>query len=179
MGNGLRHGPGIGFAGGTGHGNCHKLGGAFSIAHQCLGKFHEHTFQDLVQQLAMIIQRLNLRHLRRSRADQHTGIIGGGVAVHRDPVKRLVRQGFHPLVQQRFGDGRIGGDKTQHGGHVRLDHARALGHTGNGDRHPVDLHATTGKLGVGIGGHDAFRRPSPMMLIQHGQSIGKAFFKCR
>ena len=156
MGDGFRHDAGVGFTGRSCHGNRHKLGGSFAIAHQCLSQLHEDTFQSLIQHLAMLIQRLNLRHLGRSSADQHTGIVGGGVTVHRDPVERLVRQRLHPLIQKWLGDRRIGGDKAQHGGHVRLDHARALGHAGDSNRHAVDLHPPAGKLGVGIGGHDAF-----------------------
>ncbi|CUQ67438.1 protein of unknown function [Candidatus Nitrospira inopinata] len=54
-------------------------------------------------------------------------VVGAGVAVHGDTVEGLIdRRRQSPLERRRF-DGRIGGEKGQHGGHVGMDHAGAFG----------------------------------------------------
>ena len=77
----------------------------------------------------------DLRHAGCAGRDQHEGVVGRGVAVHRDAVERAVRglrdQSLRAAAALTRG---IGGDEAEHGRHVGMDHAGALGDAGDGDR---------------------------------------------
>ena len=67
---------------------------------------------------------------------------------------------MNECAAEHFGSKRcIGGDHSDHGSHVRHDHARALCHAAEGDRgssqRRILAHvADRTLLGIGIGGHD-------------------------
>ena len=139
---------------------------------QALARDAEHRF---AQQRA--VGRFELRDARVAgalRGDQHERIIRAGVAVDGDAVEALVGRFAHQRLHQRRLDHRVGGDEAEQGGHVRADHAGALGDAGDGDAVPADQHLARGGLGQRVGGHDAGCGLAPMRRRQAGQRRGQA-----
>ena len=92
------------------------------------------------------------------------GVVGRGVAVNGHAVKRRIGQFTHQLWQQARCDLRVRRQKTEHGCHVRTDHARALADAGDGDQRTTNHHLGTEGFGNGVGGHDAFGGTDPVAL---------------
>ena len=61
-----------------------------------------------------------------ARGNRDEGVVCAGVAVNRDAVKTRVSYTLGDLGQYVRRHARIGGNKTQHCGHARLNHARPL-----------------------------------------------------
>ena len=57
-------------------------------------------------------------------------IVGAGVTVHGDAVEGRVGQTTREHIHQAGCHGSVGGQITEHGGHVGADHARTLGNAG-------------------------------------------------
>ena len=66
------------------------------------------------------------------------GVVGAGVPVHRDAVVGSLHALPQGLVQHGRGDGAVGGDEAQHGSHVDVNHAGALGHGSQTDGSSAD-----------------------------------------
>ena len=118
-------------------------------------------------------------HTRLAGGHQHAGIIGRCITVDGDAVERAVSQFAYPGLQKALRNRCIGGDKTEHGGHVRHNHARTFGDTR--DRHclTVELNLTGAPLRQSIRGHDAFGGTGPVTLIKVRQCCGDATVKGR
>jgi hypothetical protein len=77
------------------------------------------------------------------------------VAVDANAVETLVDRGGQ-FGLGRFGVQRpVGQDQAQHGGHVRADHRRPLGHAGDLHLPAVERHRSSGQLVDGVGRHHA------------------------
>ncbi len=101
------------------------------------------------------------------------GVVGRGVAIDRHAVERALGQLSGQPLQQRRGNGRIGGQKTQHGRHVRADHARALADAGDGHGFAIHRYLAAVGLGLGVGGHDAFGGGQPVVCLGVGNGRGR------
>ncbi len=97
--------------------------------------------------------------IARSAVGQHRAhIVGGGVPVHRHPVEGAGDHLVEGLGEHLPGDGAVGGDEAQHGAHVGMDHAGALG-DGAECHGPAADRAGEGKLLLHrVGGHDGAGR---------------------
>ena len=104
-----------------------------------------------------------------ARRQQHEAVVRRRIAVDRDAVERQVGGFTHQGLQQRRRDVGIGGDETQHRGHVGPDHPRTLADPRDGDRLPIDLHLARSCLGHGIGRHDGLGRDAPVAFLQVSQ----------
>ena len=94
---------------------------------------------------------------RRAVGKHGNHVVGAHIAVHGNHVEGGSGHVAQRFLQQRRGNGGIGGDEAEHGVHVRLDHTRAFGDD-------AEAHAFTAQTGfrrpglhAGIGGHDGFR----------------------
>ena len=72
----------------------------------------------------------------------------------------------HQLAQERFGDAGVGRHKTEHGRHIRPDHAGAFADAGNCHRLAVDLNSPRSGFGYCVGRHDAVRSGMPMVSVK-------------
>ena len=150
-----------------------KLAGALAIPHQALRQGQADLLQGIAQGEA---QRRVTVHDHRvaggSCCHQHTGIIGGGITVHGNPVEGGFHRRAQQLLQQRRGHRHIRGDIGQHGRHVRTYHARALGYAGNGVFPVLHPEAQGAALGPGVRGHDARSGVRPALGVQRGKRRG-------
>lgn len=94
------------------------------------------------------------------------GVVGRGVAVDGDAVERLGDGGRERSLQRARGDGGVGADDAEQGGHVGVDHAGALGHAGD-----VVLFLAAGEgeglgeqLGECVRGADGFGSAQPVFM---------------
>ena len=81
---------------------------------------------------------------------QHHHVVGAGVRVHVYQVEGGVHRLPQRRLQEGLGDGGVGGQEAEHGGHVGVDHAGALGHPAQAVGPETDGQV----LGAGVGGHD-------------------------
>ena len=89
------------------------------------------------------------------RGRQHQTVAGGGIRIHRNAIKRLIRGPCQHGLQNVRINGRIGDNVTQHRGHVGFDHARSLGDPIQGDGGPAgQTHLMRGAFGIGVRGGD-------------------------
>jgi hypothetical protein len=100
--------------------------------------------------------------------DQDEAVVGRGVAVDGDAVERHVGHVLHQLLHQRRRDRRVGRQIAEHGRHVGVDHAGALGDAGHRHRLAADLRLAAGALGDDVGGHDRVRGVRPVI----GREVG-------
>ncbi len=90
---------------------------------------------------------------------QSVGQYGDGVTrrlitIHADAVERSVNRPPRDAGQGVARNHGIGGDETEHGGQVWLDHPHPLGHATERDGPPADLHPERRLLGPRVSGHD-------------------------
>jgi len=91
------------------------------------------------------------------QGDDH--VADAGVAIDRDPVEGLIdgrfQQGREDIVLNRT----VGRQDADHGGHIGVDHAGALGHASDGDCLAFELERHDTFLGHEIRGHDRLLSP--------------------
>ena len=153
-----------------------ELGRALAIAHDGLGQQAGHVLQSGFQRLGIgagvpIGDRCIARPVC---GHDDEGIVGRGVAINRHAVERALGQLPGQPLQQRRGNGRIGGQKAQHGRHVGANHARALADAGNGHGFAIHRYLAAVGLGLGVGGHDAFGGGQPVVCLGVGNGSGQA-----
>ncbi|MEY3859661.1 MAG: hypothetical protein RL568_1091, partial [Actinomycetota bacterium] len=103
-----------------------------------------------------------------ARGYHHERVVGGGVAIDGDAIERRVGQIGGQGRQQTGVDVGIGGQETQHGGHVGANHARAFADASDGDGLARQHHLRTVGLGHRVGGHDAFCGFGPVCRLRIG-----------
>jgi len=156
------------------HGDGHELGGALAVAHDGLGQFPGHVDQGGAHFGPARLVARDEGHAGLAGGGHNEGIVGGGVAVHGDAVERLVRRLLGHRLQQALGDAGVGSEEAEHGGHVRADHAGALGDAGQGDGLAVHHHPARGSLGHRVGGHDAVGGGVPVVGLEVGNGRRQA-----
>ena len=72
---------------------------------------------------------LDGRSSGRTIGKHEKGIVGRGVAINADGIEGTRGDVAKSFLEEPWGDVGIGGDKRERGGHVGMDHARALGAT--------------------------------------------------
>ncbi len=156
-GDGLGHLAGVPLAGRAADPHRDELGGALGVAHDLLGQ---------------VGAKLGQRGLEGSwihgasqpvGQDQH-GVVGAGVAVDADGVEAAVDGAAQGSLQRRRLDGRVGRHHRQHGGHVGMDHSRALGQAQQAGWPSLSRR----QLGLGVGGHNGLRGQSSSFLALAG-----------
>jgi hypothetical protein len=133
-----------------------ELGSALAIPDDGLGQ-PDGQIQDCCPESSEV-GRLGIDKGRvASLASRHQDetVVSGRIAVDGDAVEGQIGHLLDEGIQQRLGHIGIGGQKAQHGRHVRFDHAGPLGHTGQGHGLATDLHLAGRRLGHRVGGHDA------------------------
>ena len=103
-----------------------------------------------------------------ARGHDDEGIVGRGVAINGDAIEGCIGQVSGQGWQQGRIDVGIGGQKTQHGGHVGPNHAGPFANASDGDRLTRQHHLRAESLGHGVGGHDAFSRLGPVLCLRIG-----------
>ena len=160
----------------------HQVGGALAVGGDAPG----HVDADVVQQGGeggLVLLRLD-GHPGGPVGKEEQGIVGGGVAVHGEHVEALVGGGLQQGLEDRGLHLGVGGDVAEGGGHVGVDHARALGHGPDADGtagqlqlighlllHQVGGHDGPGRVGALAGGklrHDAAHA---LQHLVHGQLL--------
>ena len=110
--------------------------------------------------------------LPRGNGDER--VVCAGVAVNRDAVKTRVSYTLGDLGQYVRRHARIGGNKTQHCGHARLNHARPLADARHRDELTVNEHLRGKRLLHGVGGHDGLRCLDPIVRSKIVDRLGKS-----
>ena len=90
----------------------------------------------------------------QAAGQQQHGVVRGGIAVNRNLVEGGGHDGGQRLLQRGGRDLGVGGHKEQHRGHVRVDHAAALGDSADAHGLAADGKFQRNFLRVGVGGHD-------------------------
>ena len=137
----------------AGHDALQQLGSAFAVTGQFTAELLGHLGQSCNKGVIVSGAGLDLGAGQAAGQQQH-GVVGGGVAVHRDLVEGGGHHAGQGSLQHSGLDLGVGGDEEQHGGHVGVDHAGALG---NG-AHAAGL-AAHGEFDghlfrMGVGGHN-------------------------
>ena len=100
-------------------------------------------------------------------------VVGRGVAIDRDPVKRHVGDFDGHLAQQRLGDAGIRGEIAKHRGHIGADHPSALADAGDCDLLARQARSLRMDLGQRVGRHDSVRGAHPVAGGQVGDRARK------
>ena len=87
--------------------------------------------------------------------EQDQGVVCAGIAIDRDRVEGIGQGLVEHLLERGLAYGCVGAYIAQHGRHVRVNHAGALGHAGDGQNPAVQGHLPGCDLGKGVGRHDA------------------------
>ena len=151
----------------------HELGRPLAVAHDRLGEFRAELGQRGRESLkrAVVIGDGGTRY---AGGHEHAAVVGRRVAVDGDAVEGDVHRLHESTLKQRLGHGSVGRDETQHGRHVRPDHARPLGDAGQRDLGAVDIDSSRCPLRHGVRSHDAVRRLDPAVGAQRRQRIRQA-----
>ena len=140
-----------------------EFGRALAIAHDGLRQKLRHLRQRRLQGLPLgAIQTANRCITRLARSGNDERVVGGSITIHRDGVERRISHAARQLLHQCGRYGGVGRHKTQHGRHIRANHARALADAGDGDGLPANFRAQAVRLGHGVGGHDGSRGIAPV-----------------
>ena len=171
MGNGIGDFFGIVQAACIFHPNGDEFACAFAVAHNRLRQFQRHLFHQRIHLgIARVGDVVDFVLAALAGGNDDEAVVGAGVAVHRNAVERFIGNLFRHLLQHGLGDFGIGGDKAQHGRHVRANHARAFGNAGYLHRVAVaHLPLRAGRFGHGVGRHDGACRQAPIHGAGRGQ----------
>ena len=154
-----------------------ELGRAFAVAHDGLRQLFGYAKHSRAQSLAVRAgQCRDRRVLGLVASHHHKRVVGGCVAIHRDAVERAFRQLVGQLPHDRLRDTGISGHKTQHGRHIRANHACAFADTGDSHWCATQRNAGRKSLGHCVCGHDGFSRVSPVVSLGVGNGGGQACF---
>ena len=96
------------------------------------------------------------RITRHSICQQKYCIISRSISIHRHHIVGIFHIIGQCFLQKLLGDCCIGGHKSKHGTHIRMDHAGAFTHTADGHGLTANLNLHTHIFRFGIGGHDSF-----------------------
>ena len=134
MGNGISHFARL-FAGfRILHFNRDELGRTLAITDNRLRQFQgQRTEQGFELRIARIGGIVDFALTATACRHNDEAVVGAGIAVHGNRIETLVCDFLRHQLQNRLGHFGIGGDKRQHGRHVRMNHARAFGDAGSAD----------------------------------------------
>ena len=113
-----------------------ELGHPLSVLHDVLGQFQHHMGQSLLE--CVNIFRSFQLHAGCPIRHHQNRVIRAHVSINGDAVKRTLHSGLDAQLQHIAGNARIRRDKTQHGRHAGIDHARPL--AAGADAHGFTLH---------------------------------------
>ena len=121
--------------------NSHEFGRAFAVTHDFLGQIGgcvcQRGFKCRVMRMCGAVD----VQATLACGNHNERIVGRGVTVNRDAVKRHIGEFFGELIEKGLGDAGVGCQIAQHGRHVGTDHAGALADAGNGDAAVAQTHA--------------------------------------
>ena len=80
--------------------NRHKTGCAFAVTHYRLGKLDTDTGDSLAKSIVGRTALLQYGQLAGSGCRQYAGIVGRGITIHGNPVKRLLDSDSQTLLQR-------------------------------------------------------------------------------
>ena len=102
------------------------------------------------------------------------GVVCGGVAVDGDGVECLAGDGSLPGAEFLRGEGGVYGDESQHCGHIGVDHAGALGDSGEGEGFFAVLDLPGGAFVDGVGGHNGAGGGGPVVVFEFVDALPEA-----
>ena len=108
------------------HRNGYQLRGALAVARHLASKLLGHGIERLTEldvQHAFFPRQGSRRSGCLTGSKQNASIVGGSVTVYSYLVEALVYCRSERLMQQRCGNGGVGGEHRNHSGHIRHDHA--------------------------------------------------------
>ena len=131
-----------------------KLGSTFAITHNvfCEALHNEHQGRT---ELALFAQaQVFVTEPAHAVGKQDAGIVGAGVAVHSNGVEGIRNVGaeFRKEVNR---ERNVGGNEGQHGGHVGVNHARALAGATDGHHALLGVNFNSMALERKVGGEDS------------------------
>ena len=131
-----------------------QLAGPLAVSGDGPGQMAADVVQRCLKGLVALVLPLNQLVARHAVGQHYAGVVGGGVPVHGDPVEGFAGHLPQGILQHLVGDGAVGGDKAQHGAHVGVDHAGALGDGSDFDLFPSQAEGDGDLLFHRVGGHD-------------------------
>ena len=164
----------FGFRASTLHLNRDELACAFTVTNHGLRQMlpHDRKRADQCFQTRIVLTFDRKFTLPRGNGDER--VVCAGVAVNRDAVKTRGSYTLGDLGQYVRRHARIGGNKTQHCGHARLNHARPLADARHRDELTVNEHLRGKRLLHGVGGHDGLRCLDPIVRSKIVDRLGKS-----
>ena len=105
-------------------------------------------------------------------------LYGGGVSVHADAVESGPDHFLQGLLEHFLGNGAVGGKEAEHGAHVGMDHAAALGDAADMDLLAADDDLPGEFLLHRVGGHDGVGRAVAALraVLQQAVQLRHAVF---
>ena len=125
-----------------------EAGGALAVPRDGLGDSDAHRRQRRLQFLSLRRPGNDCVSPRRARRETHDAVVGARVAVDGDLVERVMRRALdHGAPTLGLDDG-VARDDSQHGGHVRMDHAAALAHASDAHLLPAEDAAAAAEVNL-------------------------------
>lgn len=125
--------PRVGIRGRVRDAHVHELGGALAVADDEFREIGGEGGEGMLHDATVGAGRVGDGRAAGGAVGQHgDGVVGAGVAVDGDAVEAAVGGVREEGVQGGRGDGRVGAEDAEEGGHVGVDHAGAFGHAGEG-----------------------------------------------
>ena len=144
-----------------------ELGGAFAVTDYRLRELGRDRGDRIAECQELRAARIgDFIHRRFAARDQHERVVGRSVAIDGNTVERLLRGVRDGGFDERQADARVGRNEAEHGRHVGMYHARALGDAGDRHRRLADLHSPGSGFRQRVGRHDGLRRTKPVVLAQ-------------
>ena len=154
----VRHGLGhplrLGIVAAAFHLNRDEMRRSFGIGRDGTGQVGANSDGGVLEasQALTLETRFPATRFLRTVGQEQQRIVGAGMPLDTDTVERLRRGSACQRGQVCRGNGSIGQDERQHRRHVRPDHGRALGKTGEADFHTVNRHGLRRHLDMCVGG---------------------------
>ena len=131
---------------------------AVSRHHSCKRRIH--IIQRFPEFLIIFVFRCDFRIFRHTVCQYDKCVICGSVSVHRYHIEGIDNIFPQSLLKQLFGNRNIRRQKTEHGAHIRMNHAGTFAHAAERRALPADFEGNGRLLGNRIRRHDGFRRDS-------------------
>ena len=128
--------------------------GAFAIGDDLQGERLADELQRGAEFFPIVVCVRDFRRAGCAVGKQRDGVVRGGVAIHGDGVEGSLDDGAQRAGEQRGGNGGVGGEKAEHGGHVGMNHSRAFGAAEDTNLFAADAAFCGGPFGARVRGHD-------------------------
>ena len=132
--------------------------GALAVGGHLLGQLRAQGLEGLQERRVILALFGDDRVARHAVCQHDAGVVGGGVAVHADAVEADVDSLQQSSADHLGRNGAVGGQEAEHGAHVGVDHAAALGDAAHADSLAAHGGLHGHLLFHGVSGHDGVGR---------------------